>query len=271
MALVAMASSITGIFGVTIWDAEQQQARTHVHFAISCNTQSQRQFDQAMYYLHSLRFVDSERIYAAIAAAEPDCAMAYWGIAMSRLKRSVPHVPSMDDTAVAREALRLGLMARNATTREHSYLLAVNLLFGPEGSPDWHERTLAYERAMAALATREPQDHEASVFYALALNLASSPDDKTYALQTKAAEILLVMLGEEPNHPGIPHYLTTCLGLPSHIAPDPAVIDPPRIAASIEAVLATISLVAVGAFFVAVLPVWSGGRRTAAATLGEER
>jgi hypothetical protein len=270
-ALIAMAVSITGIFVVTIWDAQQQQARTHVHFAISCSTQSQHHFDQATYYLHSLRFVDSERMYAAIAAAEPGCGMAYWGIAMSRLKRSVPHVPSMDDAAAAREALRLGLKARTATTRERSYLAAVNLLFGSDGPPDWHERTLAYERAMAALATREPQDHEASVFYALALNLASSPDDMTYALQTKAAEILLVTLGEEPNHPGIPHYLTTCLGLPSHVAPDPAVIDPPRIAATIETVLATISLVAVGAFFVAVLPVWSGGRPAAAVTLGEER
>jgi hypothetical protein len=267
-ALIIIAVSIAGIFATTIWDAEQQEARTHVHFDISCSAQSQHQFDQAMFFLHSLRFVDSERLYTAIVAAEPDCAMAYWGIAMSRLKRSIAHVPSMDDAAAARAALQRGLQARTATSRERSYLAAVNLLFGAESPADWHDRTVAYEHAMGALAARELQDHEASVFFALALNLASLPEDKTYARQTKAAEILLVQLGETPNHPGIPHYLTTCLSLPSHIALDPAVVDPPRTATTIETVLATIAIIAVGAFFVAVLPVWSG--RRAALPLGKK-
>jgi hypothetical protein len=270
-ALIIIAGSIAGIFGTTIWDAEQQEARTHVHFDISCSAQSQRQFDQAMFFLHSLRFVDSERLYTAIAAVEPDCAMAYWGIAMSRLKRSIAHVPSMDDSSAARVAVQRGLQARTATPRERAYLAAVNLLFGADGPADWPERTVAYEHAMGALAAREPQDHEASVFYALALNLASLPEDKTYARQTKAAEILLVQLSEMPNHPGIPHYLTTCLSLPSHIALDPAVVDPPRTAATIETVLATIAIIAVGAFFVAVLPVWSGRRAARAVPLGKER
>src|ERR1700733_6619679 len=269
-ALITIAVSIAGIFVVTIWDAQRQEARTHVHFEISCSAQSQRQFDQAMFYLHSLRFVDSERLYTAIAAAEPDCAMAYWGIATSRLKRSVAHVPSMDDTSVARDALRVGLAARTATARERAYIGAVNLLFGPDGPADWHDRTVEYEHAMGALAAREPEDHEASVFYALALNLASLPEDKTYARQTKAAEILLIQLGEEPNHPGIPHYLTTCLSLPSHVALDPAAVDPPRTASKIETVLAAITLIAIGGFFIAVWPVGSGKRSGQAVTVGEE-
>jgi hypothetical protein len=269
-ALIVIAVSLAGIFVATIWDAERQEARVHVHFEISCSAQGQHQFDQGMFFLHSLRFVDSERLYTAIAAAEPDCAMAYWGIAMSRLKRSVPHVPSMDDTAAARTALQRGQRARTATPRERAYLAAVNLLFGADGPAVWQDRTVAYEHAMGALAAREPQDHEANVFYALALNLASLPEDKTYARQTKAAEILLVQLGETPNHPGIPHYLTTCLSLPSHIALDPAVVDPPRTAATIKTVLAIIATIAVGAFFVAVLPVWSGQRVARAVPLGKE-
>src|SRR5262245_33186435 len=249
-ALIVIAGSIAGMFAADIWDEQQQQARAHVHFKISCNATSQRQFDKATLYLHSLRFVDSERLYAAIAVAEPDCAMAYWGIAMSRLKSSVPHIPSMNDTNAARQALRVGLAARTATTRERAYIAAVNLLFGPDGPADWHDRAVQYEHAMEVLAARETQDHEARIFYALALNLASLPGDKTYARQTKAAEILLVALGDEPDHPGIPHYLTTCL-ISHHIAPDPAVVDAPRIAASVQTVLAIIALIAAGGFFVA--------------------
>jgi hypothetical protein len=268
MALIVIAGSIAGIFAATIWDAQQQQARMHVHFEISCSTRSQRQFDQATFYLHSLRFLDSERLYAAIAVAEPDCAMAYWGLAMSRLRRSVPHIPSMDDTSAARQSLRVGLTARTATARERAYVAALNLLFGPGGPANWHDRTIEYEHAMEVLAS-ETQDHEARIFYALALNLASLPEDKTYWRQTRAAEILLVALADEPDHPGIAHYLTTCLNLPSHIAADPAIVDPPRTAASIQTVLAIIALIAVGAFFAAVWPAWSG--RQSRVAVGEER
>src|SRR5262245_41102711 len=87
------------------------------------------------------------------------------------------------------------------------------------------------------LAARETQDHEATILYALARSLASLPGDKTYARQAKAAEILLVARGDEPDHPGIPHYLTSCL-ISHHIAPAPAVVDAPRIAASVQTVLA---------------------------------
>jgi tetratricopeptide (TPR) repeat protein len=45
------------------------------------------------------------------------------------------------------------------------------------------------------------------VFYALALNATAAPTDKTYANQLKAGAILEKVLSEQPNHPGVAHYI----------------------------------------------------------------
>lgn len=60
---------------------------------------------------------------------------------------------------------------------------------------------------MASLHARYPEDVEAAVFYALALNEAEEPSDKTFAKQLKAAELLERLEPKYPNHRGIPHYI----------------------------------------------------------------
>src|SRR5229473_3107865 len=69
------------------------------------------------------------------------------------------------------------------------------------------ERAVAYRQAMEQLAARYPEDREAAVFYALALNATALPTDKTYADQLKAAAILEKVFAEQPQHPGVAHYL----------------------------------------------------------------
>jgi hypothetical protein len=123
-ALLTIALALGGIFAVVMWDAEQQE-KLGVHFPISCGAAGQRQFDFATALLHELRFNESERIYGALAQAQPDCAMAYWGIAMSRVKRPVPGFRLPDDIRAGREALRSAANARIATPRERAYIAAV--------------------------------------------------------------------------------------------------------------------------------------------------
>jgi tetratricopeptide (TPR) repeat protein len=65
----------------------------------------------------------------------------------------------------------------------------------------------AYLKAMEAVAQRYPQDDEAQIYYALALDVAASPADKTYANQLKAAAILEGIFKRQPQHPGVAHYL----------------------------------------------------------------
>src|SRR5580693_367168 len=60
---------------------------------------------------------------------------------------------------------------------------------------------------MEQVYLRYPEDREAAVFYGLAWNASAPPTDTTYANKRKAAEILNKVWAEQPNHPGVVHYL----------------------------------------------------------------
>lgn len=256
-ALVTIAVALAGIFSAAIWDAGERSALGDVHFQISCSVTSQALFNSATARLHSLRYIEAERAYASIAGAEPDCTMAYWGIAMSRLKRPAAGGPAVDDIGPAKEALRRASATSTASPRERDYFGAVDLLFREDGPPQWNDRMLNYERAMGEIAERYPDDREATIFYALALNMAALPTDKTYRRQTKAAELLLVAFAEQPRHPGLSHYLLYCLNLPAGATPDLSKVQGLQLISRVQSAFAALALAGVVAFFAAVLPVWS--------------
>lgn len=54
-----------------------------VHFAVSCNADAQAQFDHALALLHSFWYAEAEKAFHSVADMDPQCAMAYWGVAMS--------------------------------------------------------------------------------------------------------------------------------------------------------------------------------------------
>jgi hypothetical protein len=254
--LIIIATSLSGIFAAAIWEWHQREALGELHFPISCSTGSQRLFDFATTRLHSLNFNEAERAYSTIAQAEPDCAIAYWGIAMSRLGRPVAGSRASNDLDAGRAALRTAAHAATADPRERAYIDALTVLFG-EDDAHWANHTVAYEMAMAALAARYPDDKEAVIFYALALNIAASSSDKSFQKQTKAAELLLVALSEQPRHPGLAHYLTYCLSLPTKGVADSPSLSAYRTVSAVQSGFAVLALIGVGAFFFAVLPRWS--------------
>jgi hypothetical protein len=72
---------------------------------------------------------------------------------------------------------------------------------------DYRTRVNAYDAAMAKLASRYPNDKEASILSALVTSANFDPADKTYANQLKAAKVLEPIFVAQPNHPGVAHYL----------------------------------------------------------------
>jgi protein SCO1 len=189
------------------WYMARDERLGVLHFPISCGWQSERDFTTATALLHLFQFVEAEAAYRALARRDPDCAIAYWGIAMSRFKNPLYAIPDADDVAVARTALARAEAAATANAHERGYLSAVATLFAAEGGRREHEER--YAEAMARLLREDPQDKEAAIFYALALNMTA---DVSHANRTRAAELLLATFAEEPDHPGIDHYLTYCLG-----------------------------------------------------------
>jgi len=104
-------------------------------------------------------------------------------------------------------AVEKAKVAQAKTQRERDYIGAVEAFYKDWDKVDHRTRALAYVKAMEELAQRYPEDTEASVFYALALDVTALPTDKTYANQLKAARILEKVFAAQPDHPGVAHYL----------------------------------------------------------------
>ena len=178
-----------------------------VDLPISCSPAAQQQFNRAVAMLHSFFFPETVKAFTAIAEKEPVCAMAYWGIAISQ--RPNPLVGPFPGDVLKRgwEAIEKARAAAQKTERETAWIEALAAYYQDYATVPQQTRTADYEAAMARLSARYPDDAEAAIFYALALNEAADPADKTYARQLKAADILEKLEPKYPNHPGIPHYI----------------------------------------------------------------
>jgi predicted Zn-dependent protease len=177
-----------------------------VHFATSCSETAQRRFDRAMRYQHSFWYRESREIFEEALKADPECEIADWGVALSLLNN--PH------SAVPAPNLPLGLAAIEKakaigakTQRERDYIDALAAMYVDYQTTPHQARVQAYLKAMEALAAKYPDDDEAQIFYAITLNVAASPADKTYANQLKGAAILEPIFQRQPQHPGVAHYL----------------------------------------------------------------
>jgi tetratricopeptide (TPR) repeat protein len=149
-----------------------------VHFATSCSETAQRRFDRGMRYQHSFWYKASKEIFEDALKADPECAIAYWGIALSLLYN--PHSPpTAENLPLGLAAVRKGQAVGAKTERERDYIDALAVLYTDYDKIDHRTRVQAYLKAMEQLARRYPDDDEAQIYYALALNVGASPADKT--------------------------------------------------------------------------------------------
>jgi Tetratricopeptide repeat len=177
-----------------------------VHFETTCKPEAQKHFDRAMLYQHSFWYRASQQVFEEVLKADPECGIAYWGIALSLLWN--PHVPTpAKNLAEGAAALAKAGNAGTRSQRERDYLEALGAMYADFDKVDHRTRMLAYAKAMEQLAQRYPNDDEAQIHYALALNTSASPADKTYANQLKGASILEPIFRRQPQHPGVAHYL----------------------------------------------------------------
>jgi hypothetical protein len=187
-----------------------------VHFATSCDGVAQSDFNRAVALLHSFQFSRAIDDFNVVLREDPTCAMAYWGIALSDW--SNPFAPGQrdeDQLQLGQQSAERGKELGAKTERERAYLGAVGQLYGDFESTSQHLRLLAYRDAMEDVAARYPEDHEAQIFYALALAAAEDPGDKSYADLLKAGAILEKLFAQEPTHPGLAHYIIHAYDVPA--------------------------------------------------------
>jgi hypothetical protein len=177
-----------------------------VNFSVSCDAVVQLQFSRAVAMLHSFWYEKANEEFAAVAKKDPACGMAYWGIAMT-LYHPIWEAPGAGALKQGSEAVAKAKLAAPKTQRERDYIAAMETFYNDSDRLDHHTRALAYEKAMEQLQARYPDDREAAIFYPLALQGSASPTDQTYTNQKKAGAILEKFFTEQPDHPGVAHYL----------------------------------------------------------------
>ena len=197
--------------------ADVDQQLGNVSFEISCNPTAQRRFNRAMRYQHSFWYSAAKGIFEEVAAADPTCGMAHWGVALTLLNN--PHLPiPAANLAPGLAAIQKAKSVGAKTQRERDYIDALALMYVDHDKLAHGQRIRAYLGAMEKLAAKYPKDDEAQIAYAITLNTSASPADKTYAQQSKGAAILDPISKRQPQHPGVTHYLIHLYDYPSTAA-----------------------------------------------------
>jgi tetratricopeptide (TPR) repeat protein len=175
-----------------------------VHFPISCSVAVQEKFDRGLAMLHTFSLPAAAKTFTAVAKEDPNCAMAYWGLAataIGSLYGGRPGPMTLSGGSAVQRAKAIG----GKTPREQDYIATIEVFYKDADKMDYNTPCV---HTRAGTAHRKyPDDHEAEIFYAYALTALGSPSDKTFAYQLKGAAILEKLLVELPNHPGVIHYL----------------------------------------------------------------
>jgi len=187
-----------------------------VHFATSCNEIAQKEFNRAVALLHSFQFRRAIDGFNVLLGEDATCGIAYWGIALSDW--SNPFAPGAKDKSQlqgGRVNAQRGKTVGAKTERERAYIAAVGKLYDEFKSTPQQTRLIAYRDAMGEVAAKYPDDHEAQIFYALAVAASEDRADKTYAGRLKAGAILEELFQEEPTDPGLAHYIIHTYDVPA--------------------------------------------------------
>lgn len=176
-----------------------------VSFALECKYDVRETFDLAISLLHSFEYNEAEKAFVKVLDADPECAMAYWGIAMS-IYHELWAPPGPEELKKGTQLLDIA-KSLPKSKRAERYINAINVFYKDWETVDHKTRELLYEQKMEQMYKSQNDDIEAAIFYALAITSAADPNDKTYANQKKAGAILNTLFKEQPNHPGIAHYV----------------------------------------------------------------
>ncbi len=177
-----------------------------VSFSLTCNYEIRETFDLAISLLHSFEYNEAEKAFVQVLDADPDCAMAYWGVAMSILNHP-KFGPSKEGFKKAIKILEIAKPLKK-TTREQEYFDAISTYYDNDWDTTNHlGRAQKMEQPMEEIYIKYTDDKEAAIFYALSLFATAKSEDKEYIKQKKAGKILESIFPDQPDHPGIAHYI----------------------------------------------------------------
>lgn len=186
----------------------------HVHMDLSCSPGAGKQFDRALALLHNFWYARALEGFQQVSQADPQCAMAYWGQAMTYNHPFWDAPPQADETA-AWTLVQKGLSAKEASPREKLYLAAAAALFKDAGAGTKMARDENYREAMARVYAQYPDD-ETALFYGLSILGAMPEGSAGFEQQAQAANLFEGVYARHSDHPGVLHYLIHAYDDPEH-------------------------------------------------------
>jgi hypothetical protein len=186
-----------------------------VSFPVSCNAEAQTRMNRAVAMLHSFWFPEAQRTFESVIDADAGCGVAYWGVAMTHFGNAMAGGSAAAGQAAGWEAAQKGVAAGARAERDRAYIDAAVALFRDHAAANNRARMPAYEKALAAIVDRYPDDTEAKIFHAMFMVANAPPTDLTFAQQKRAAAILTEMYRLQPRHPGLAHYIIHAFDSPS--------------------------------------------------------
>ena len=174
-------------------------------FSLSCNYETRPTFDLAVALLHSFQYTEAEKAFVKVIDSDPNCPMAYWGVAMS-IYHAAWFPPSTTDLIKGAKVLEIA-KGLSMDEKQRDYINAIDIYYTDWENLDHKSRAKQFELKMEALYLKYPEDVEAAIFYTLALYSTRDREGTDYVNEEKAGKILESLFEDNPNHPGIAHYI----------------------------------------------------------------
>jgi tetratricopeptide (TPR) repeat protein len=187
-----------------------------VSFQTGCAPALTADFNRGVALLHDFWYEEARPQFERILKADPACAMAHWGIALSSFHQ-IWERPGAEKMAAGWREMQAAQAQPAKSARERAYIAALSDFYRP-GNEDYSVRIERYAAALGKLYADYPQDVDAGAFYALALIAAESPDDTSLSGEHKAMALLTPLWKQYPDHPGLVHYIIHACDNPSMAA-----------------------------------------------------
>jgi len=211
--------ALTALVSVSVVRAQEMHRHDsseelgQVNFPVTCTAAAQKQFNRAVAWLHSFEYEAAEKAFTEVTVTDPQCGMAYWGIAMSHYHGLWDNGDMNAGRSALRKAQEIAAATPSTTAREKSYIDALAEIY-KEDAQDKVAHAQHFEQKMAEMQAAYWDDSEAAIFHALTLAITAPKTDKTFANQRRCGEILEPIFAKNPHHPGVAHYIIHCYDNP---------------------------------------------------------
>jgi len=185
-----------------------------VDFPVGCNAEAAPLIERGVALLHHMMYDEANFVFGMADDADPNCAIAYWGQAMTIIHPLWPDVPSPETFERGSGLVEKSLSLGGHSDRENAYLETTRAYFEGGALLTERERLGRFETAWKSVSQSYPDDLEGRAFYSLALRATAIPSDEELLLQKEAGRIAESVLKENPNHPGAHHYIIHAYDFP---------------------------------------------------------